>query len=437
MTSETAIRITGLAKTYAIYDKPSDRLKELVLRCPFHRNFEALKPMSLELRRGEVMGIIGRNGSGKSTLLQMICGTVTPTAGSVEVAGRISALLELGSGFNPEFTGRENVYLNGAILGLSKEEVDRKYDAILAFADIGEHIARPVKTYSSGMVVRLAFAVAIAVEPEILVVDEALAVGDAIFQRKCFARINELKERGTTILFVSHAINTVVEICDRAILLDSGEHLMTGEPKEITTYYHRLIFSPEGMKDKVREEIRGHGARSPGERKVIAADAQANSFLPELVPESTIHHENKGVHLSDLHITDKKKHTVNVLQRRGSYTFHYTATFEEPQKGVRFNFMIRNLTGLQLAAGNTLQLDDTLKEVPAGTKFHVTFEFACNLLPGDYFVMVGVSGEMENGARGPLARITDAAMFRVPPEGKLPLHGLTDLMIEGGFKELK
>src|SRR6478672_3840406 len=232
MSSDIAIKVEHLSKCYQIYSQPRERLKQFILPAlqgmigqqpkQYFRDFWALQDVSFEVRKGETVGIIGRNGSGKSTLLQLICGTLNPTSGSLQAHGRIAALLELGSGFNPEFTGRENVYLNGSLLGLSSAEIDVKFDDIAAFADIGEFIERPVKTYSSGMVVRLAFAVQAMVDPDILIVDEALSVGDEKFQRKCFARLEELKSRGTSILFVSHSGSQIVELCERALLLEHG-----------------------------------------------------------------------------------------------------------------------------------------------------------------------------------------------------------------------
>lgn len=230
--SDIAIKVKNLSKCYHIYDTPRDRLKQFVLprlqgaigaaSKQYFREFWALKDVSFEVKKGETVGIIGRNGSGKSTLLQLICGTLSPTAGSVTTQGRVAALLELGSGFNPEFTGRENVYMNGAVLGLSQEEIDRRFNDISAFANIGEFIEQPVKTYSSGMVVRLAFAVYAHTDPNILIVDEALAVGDMLFQQKCFQRIEELQAQGTTLLFVSHDIHLVKQFCTNAIYLDRG-----------------------------------------------------------------------------------------------------------------------------------------------------------------------------------------------------------------------
>ena len=233
--NDIAIKVENLSKCYHIYkdhktgssSRLMPRLQRLIGKTPkqYFREFWALKDVSFEIKKGETVGIIGRNGSGKSTLLQMICGTLNPTSGSIQTNGRIAALLELGSGFNPEFTGRENVYMNASVLGLSNEEIDARFNDIVAFADIGDFIEQPVKTYSSGMMVRLAFAVAINVDPEILIVDEALSVGDELFQRKCFSRIEAIRANGATILFVSHSGVTIVELCDRAVLMDAGEKL--------------------------------------------------------------------------------------------------------------------------------------------------------------------------------------------------------------------
>jgi lipopolysaccharide transport system ATP-binding protein len=239
MSSDIAIAIQGVSKAYQIYDKPFDRLKQMVFgsRRKYHEEFWALRDINFEVRRGETVGIVGRNGSGKSTLLQIICGTVEPTTGSVEKRGRVSALLELGSGFNPEFTGRENVYLNGAILGLSREDIDTRFDRIAAFADIGDFLDSPVKHYSSGMFARLAFSVAIHVDPDILIVDEILAVGDAAFQRRCLAKFYEIRESGCSILFVSHDQYQVKSVCQRALYLERGQQRMFGSAGRVIDQY--------------------------------------------------------------------------------------------------------------------------------------------------------------------------------------------------------
>lgn len=259
MSSEIAIKVENLSKAYQIYDQPNDRLKQFVLprlqrvvgMTPrqYYHDFWALKDVSFEVKKGETIGIIGTNGSGKSTLLQLICGTLSPTCGHLETHGRISALLELGSGFNPEFTGRENVYMNAAVLGLSQEEVDERFDAIAEFADIGEFIEQPVKSYSSGMFMRLAFAVAVNVDPEILIVDEALAVGDAFFVQKCMRFMRNFQSNGGTLFFVSHDTGAVVNLCSKAVLLHKGQLVEVGTPKEVSEHYLAALYAANQVID--------------------------------------------------------------------------------------------------------------------------------------------------------------------------------------------
>lgn len=259
MSSEIAIKVENLSKAYQIYDQPNDRLKQFVLprlqravgMTPrqYYHDFWALKDVSFEVKKGETIGIIGINGSGKSTLLQLICGTLSPTYGHLETHGRISALLELGSGFNPEFTGRENVYMNAAVLGLSQEEVDDRFDAIAEFADIGEFIEQPVKSYSSGMFMRLAFAVAVNVDPEILIVDEALAVGDAFFVQKCMRFMRNFQSNGGTLFFVSHDTGAVVNLCSKAVLLHKGQLVEVGTPKEVSEHYLAALYEANQVVD--------------------------------------------------------------------------------------------------------------------------------------------------------------------------------------------
>ena len=264
MTTDIAISVQNLSKCYQIYDNPGDRLKQFIVprikrllgqtHTPYYREFWALKDISFEVKRGETVGIIGRNGSGKSTLLQIICGTLTPTGGTVQTNGRIAALLELGSGFNPEFTGRENVYLNAAVLGLSKEEVDARFDQITAFADIGQFIEQPVKTYSSGMMLRLAFAVIAHVDADILIVDEALSVGDAFFNQKCMRFLRNFMKTGT-ILFVSHDTGAVVNLCSDAILLGGGQVIASGTTKQVTEAYLATLFESSNNADEILVDV--------------------------------------------------------------------------------------------------------------------------------------------------------------------------------------
>lgn len=243
MFSNAALRVASLGKTYHLYARPSDRLKQIFARGgkTYYREFPAIGSVSFELRKGEVLGVIGTNGSGKSTLLQLICGVLEPTTGSVQVDGRIAALLELGAGFNPEFTGRENIYLNATILGLSSAEIEKKIDAIIDFSGVRDFIDQPVKTYSSGMYVRLAFSIATSVEPDILVIDEALSVGDGAFARKSFDRIMQLKERGATILFCSHNIYQVEALCQRVLWLDKGKVRAFGESAAVCQQYNQFL----------------------------------------------------------------------------------------------------------------------------------------------------------------------------------------------------
>lgn len=368
---DIAIRVSNLSKCYHIYDRPEDRLKQSIVprlqrlagrqSKNYFREFWALKDVSFEVKKGETVGIIGRNGSGKSTLLQIICGTLAPTSGSVETNGRIAALLELGSGFNPEFTGRENVYMNGAVLGLSKEEIDARYDDIVAFADIGNFIEQPVKTYSSGMVVRLAFAVAINVDPQILVVDEALSVGDELFQRKCFSRIEAIKSSGATILFVSHSGATVVELCDRTILVDSGELLTFGAPKTVVGQYQKLLYAPEDKREAIRNEIKTTRALnrpmvvreqkevSKAQRATrLSADEPEEFFDPHLKPKSTIAYESNGATIESPGIINISGQPVNCLKRGQIYRYTYTVYFSAGASSVRFGMLLKTVSGLEL-----------------------------------------------------------------------------------------
>lgn len=424
--SETAISVRNLSKRFEIYATPRDRLLQMVARNgkQYFREFWALRNVSFEIRRGETVGVVGRNGSGKSTLLQLICGTLNPTDGSVHTFGRIAALLELGSGFNPEFTGRENVYMNAGVLGLDKAEIDARFDEIVEFADIGDFIEQPVKTYSSGMLVRLAFAVAINVDPEILIVDEALSVGDELFQRKCFSRIEAIRAKGATILFVSHAGSTVVELCDHAILMDAGEMLAAGTPKHIVGRYQKLLYAPADKQAAIREQIRQANLlleTNPGNEAVPAAagaggDDDHEAFDPSLIPTSTIAYEMRGAEISAPKILTIGGKHVNNLRRGRTYRYTYLVRFEREARHVRFGMLIKTLNGVEL--GGSVSANGAQPRVPyiaAGAQYRVDFRFNCNLNPGVYFLNAGVQGEV-GGVETFLHRLIDIAMFRVAPE---------------------
>ncbi|MBU6954389.1 ABC transporter ATP-binding protein [Hahella sp. HN01] len=435
----TAIRIRNLSKCYQIYDSPRDRLKQFVIPklkrfsnqppARYYRDFWALRDVSFEIKRGETVGIVGRNGSGKSTLLQIICGTLSPTEGTVEINGRIAALLELGAGFNPEFTGRENVYLNAAVLGLSQREVDERFDDIAAFADIGQFIDQPVKTYSSGMVVRLAFAVAINVDPEILVIDEALSVGDELFQRKCFSRIEAIRDSGATILFVSHSGSTVVELCDRAILMDSGERLAVGKPKQIIGSYQKLLYAPVDKRESIRSQLLQASEVMPervsevdslptGTNKEQDEGGQhlQENFDPHLKPVSTIEYESRGATIESIQILTLTGEPVNGLVRGKKYRYCYNVKFDVAATNVRFGMLLKTISGLELGGSiSAPSLAESVPFIPQGKVVSVEFTFHCYLNPGVYFMNAGVlavCGQEETF----LHRKIDAIAFRVLPE---------------------
>lgn len=429
MSSEIAIKVESLSKCYHIYDKPRDRLLQMLARGrrQYFREFWALRDVSFEIAKGETVGIVGRNGSGKSTLLQMICGTLNPTRGTIGTQGRIAALLELGSGFNPEFSGRENVYLNAAVLGLSVSEIDARFSDITKFADIGEFIEQPVKTYSSGMLVRLAFAVAINVEPEILVVDEALSVGDELFQRKCFSKIESIRESGATILFVSHSGSQIVELCDRAILIDSGEMLATGEPKGIVGKYQKLIYAPPDKVLHIRNEVCRDTTQASKDKHLNVdayqvsepgkniAQADDEYFDPNFTSTSTLIYESHGAYISAPKIRNVVGENVNCLKRGNTYYYTYQVKFERKAMNVRFGMVIKTASGLELGGAVSAPHGSVgIETISPGSIVNVEYRFTCNLNPGTYFLNAGVQGIIDS-VDTYLHRVLDFYAFKVPP----------------------
>jgi lipopolysaccharide transport system ATP-binding protein len=431
-----AIRVRDLAKHYFLYERPQDRLKQSIVprlqrlarRAPsqYYRAFAALDGVSFDVRRGETVGIVGRNGAGKSTLLQLICGTLAPSAGRIEVGGRLAALLELGAGFNPQFTGRENVYVNGAVLGLSRAEIDARFAAIAAFADIGRFMDQPVKTYSSGMHVRLAFAVAISIDPEVLVVDEALAVGDEPFQRKCFARIEEIQARGGTILFVSHSLQTILQVCSRALLLDAGELLLDGDPKLVTTQYLRLVGAPEAEAMRLRGSIRrmnGNGAHDPDPRRT---DDLAPGLDASLVSTPVAIDGPRGATISNIRFETESGRPINQLISGRVYVLCYDVAFSDDCRRVGFAMGVRTTSAVKvLGAASYRSPDHTLDHAGAGSVFEVRFRFTCILNSGVYFATADVHGDRD-GTPGFLHRLHDALAFRVTAEAGTLANGLVD-----------
>lgn len=466
---EIVIRAQKLSKVYTLYRAPQDQLKQLLLPGLFGRRekderaIKVLTDVSFDIYRGETVGIVGRNGSGKSTLLQLICGILQPTEGEVSVDGRIAALLELGAGFNPEFTGRENVFLNASILGLSQQQTEKKFESIEQFAEIGRFIDQPVKTYSSGMFVRLAFAVAISVEPDILVVDEALAVGDEAFQRKCYGRIEDIKANGGTILFVTHGAQTVLQLCDRAMMLDGGELLLDSRPKQVVGHYQRLMNASGELAAEIRADI---VARKSNIEKIVEADVddganfQAEQTLsrdgeivvhsgdeqkhgtlvspiskepiveensieydPTLVSTSTIELESQGAKIHSIRMTNDAGEDVNVLKPGQRYNYEYIVDFDLDASSIAFGMLIKTISGVELAGGtNEAPIESRVTHIESGRSVSVVLSFTCNLSPGKYFVNAGVVGKT-NTERIHLHRILDAFVFRVDQTEQLWDYG--------------
>lgn len=398
---DIAIAVRDLGKVYRLFGHPGDRIKQffsLGMR-RYHREVAALNDLSFEIRKGETVGIVGRNGSGKSTLLQVICGILKPTAGSVTVNGRISALLELGAGFNPEFTGRENVYFQGALMGLAQAHMEDRFEEIAAFADIGDFIDEPVRTYSSGMFVRLAFAVAIHVDPDILVVDEALAVGDARFQAKCFRRIQALRERGGSILFVTHATDQVTRFCNRALLIDQGRLVLDGPPREVVNLHLATLFRPPGRTtDQAMATAAGVGfATRPG-------------YNP-----AEYRFGDGGAEILDFRCVPDAGH-AEILRYLGGQTIElrFRVAFRRAVERATFAVAVSAPDGKNLFGVNSRDLPDSPPTGPfvAGLVIEAAFILTLNLARGEYLVSLSVS-EDAGGQLEPLDRRYDAICLTI------------------------
>lgn len=413
MFSEISIKVENLSKCYPIYDKPRDRLMQMLNggRKQYFREFWALRDMSFSVRRGETVGIIGRNGSGKSTLLQIICGTVTPTSGTVMTSGRVAALLELGAGFNPEFTGRENVFLNAAILGFPPEEMGKRMKDVLAFSELGDFLDQPVKTYSSGMFSRLAFSIAIHVDPEILIVDEALSVGDARFVAKCMRRIKDIQERGTTILFVSHDVGSVRNLCDRAIWLDKGSMIAEGDVFPITGRYMEFMFKDDISDEQVlREEIvetietqsfdseethlpERNSAVSPS-IKLSLQDEHVKPHVSLDTRPVTHWGSHKGIILSAaIFDSSNARKDVHVWGEVMSIVMVVHVPVNIPREDLSVAFSIKDLRGTDIIVSTTHDFQQ--KRLPDRERFTVIFRLVNPLVTGKYLLVAAVENRRQ------------------------------------------
>lgn len=414
MSSEIAIKVENLSKCYQIYDQPRDRLKQLIHprlqqlsgKQPkqYFREFWALKDISFEVRKGESVGILGQNGSGKSTLLQIICGTLNPTSGSAITKGRIAALLELGSGFNPEFSGRENVYLNGALLGLQKHQIDNKFDDIASFADIGNFIDQPVKTYSSGMLVRLAFAVQVQLEPDILIIDEALAVGDALFQKRCFQRIEKLLSDGVTLLFVSHDIESIRSLTNRALLLQQGKTVKWGVSSAVVLEYRKLLHLEESKYfTQLTQQIveRSNNLRETQhqdlDEEISSAKNQARS--------QTLSFGEGGITIASVDVLDAHDNACKIFYPGETLKIRIHCASDIDIDHINVGVRIRNKEGVKIYSWGTLNQDILAiaqktntplfwdMHIKAGKSIAVTLECRCPLGPNLYEIQATVSHE--------------------------------------------
>jgi len=379
--SELAISLKNVSKCYKRYNRPLDRLKEVLLpgkSCV--QEFWALRDINLEIAQGETVGIIGQNGSGKSTLLQIIAGTLTPTTGEVNINGRVSALLELGSGFNPEFTGRQNVFFNGQILGLTREEIEIKFEDIAAFAEIGDFIDQPIKTYSSGMVVRLAFAVVAHTEPAILIVDEALAVGDVKFQARCMKRIRQLKDKGVNLLFVSHDAASVKMLCKHALLMDCGRIEYTGSPKEVVNHYIALISSDKNFSQRHRINTHEFSCRDD------SSDAQ-------LAVQPGKRNGNKIARITNVQLLNLTNEKTGTIESGTTFKIIVDLETKTDLEDLVIGISVRNLIGLVIYGTNTQLMDIKLQNLPNNKRLKVSFIIPCFLNQGVYTLTAGLHSE--------------------------------------------
>ena len=426
--SDSVLTVDKVSKRYEIYERPQDRLKQsLVPRLAalipasrwrsrsYFKEFWALRDVSFALGRGEVLGILGRNGAGKSTLLQIVAGTLAPTSGTVHVHGKVAALLELGSGFSPEFTGRENVRLNATLLGLASAEIDRRFDEIEAFADIGDFIEQPVKTYSSGMMMRLAFAVQTAVEPELLIVDEALAVGDARFQKKCIDQLETLRRKGTTILFVTHDSGTIVRMCTRALIIEKGRIYADGTPQVITREYHRLMFGQPEITSKPTAV-----AGSESSAVVLPSKPDAASPIPQQTGVLQAGHVNetrygnREVEVIEIGIRNNRGEATRLLEIHDEATFYFLARFNKAiNEKVGFGFIVADRKGAELYGTKAAFFDCLLPPSEQGKVYECELSVRMMAVPGFYFLTVALAADDEEGAAKYYDYRFDALQFQV------------------------
>jgi lipopolysaccharide transport system ATP-binding protein len=434
--NDIAIKFENVSKFYKLYNTPKERLKEALhpRGKKYHKEFYALNKINLEIKKGEILGIVGRNGSGKSTLLKLVSGVIQPSSGIVNVDGKVSALLELGSGLHPNFTGIQNIYFSGTMMGFSREEMEEKIDEIVAFADIGDFINQPLKTYSSGMKARLGFALAVNMEPKILVLDEVLAVGDDLFRRKCFSKMNEFFNSGCSVLFVSHSMGAMNEICSRAIFLDKGEQLLEGPTKFVTMHYQKFLYTKPGTVSKVRNEIirlnkdekkkiefaEDIDKVEKKEKKKIEAvvekkpeSKQEAYHLSNLVSKTRVVQKNEDIDVYDICIQTLEGKKVNCLVVKEEYYFTYKIKFNTDIDNLSIGWVLKDEKGLRISGSRYPGKRGAIeRQIKKNDVYHVKWKFKCAVLQGTYYIDLGIVKEAD-GKRNMLVSSLDAMNFKV------------------------
>ena len=392
--SEVAIRVDDVSKLYKLYDKPSDRLKESLglTRKKLYKEHYALHNVSFDVKRGETVGIIGTNGSGKSTILKIITGVLNPSGGHVEIDGRISALLELGAGFNMEYTGIENIYLNGTMIGFSREEIDAKMQDILDFADIGDFVHQPVKIYSSGMFVRLAFAVAINIDPEILIVDEALSVGDVFFQAKCYKKFEDFKKMGKTILFVSHDLGSISKYCDRVVLLNRGKKLAEGTPKEMVSMYKRIMVNQDKAEEIAAHQMDMSSLEEDDEKEIKEAACEGQWKNHYNLNPDVDEYGNGAAEIEDFAIIDENGNYTNAIVKGTRFRLKSKVKFKQDVHDPIFTYTFKNIQGVAITGTNTMYEKKDVPLAKEGETYVATFEQDMFLQGGEYLLSMSCTG---------------------------------------------
>ena len=417
MSSEVSVSIENVSKKFEIFEKPSDRLKELLIPGrSYHKDFWALRNVSLKVNKGETFALIGRNGSGKSTLLQLVVGTLQPTTGEVKVKGLLAALLELGSGFNPNLTGRENIFINGLLLGLSHSQIESKFDDIAAFADIGFHLNQPVKTYSSGMYVRLAFAVQACIHPEILIVDEALAVGDEKFQRKCYAYIEKLRDQGSTILLVTHSTSTVEKFCQRAAFLENGRLITVGKAKDVIDVYHTSLYAD--LKAYVRElnkcceqnDVPVSG-KNISDDDALPVSADAHSVGNNCSINNTTYKNRAKI--SNIEITTIEDEVSEVFRVGEKAKIKFKILVNDDINELQIGLLFRTLEGVSAAGTSSQYFDKNISFLKRGEIVSVTVETELSLSCGSYFLTVAIAENLMDGSQVYVDRVADSVLLKI------------------------